>query len=213
MPDTNTPDIPRDTLSTEHAGEALGLAVGAVVRRNLHAADVGWEDGYTREHQLSLDPATDMTVVIPKPFEIVCDTYRQAFEFGREDFRAGQARSLTTPDTVADSGDGPKPVSTQAAHNVLTVLREYLRPWIDQSGVSPVMHEPDTGWGEHWVISWEGGGLFPWTVLATGGGIDDYSGHPIEAAPLPADVFCEPISACELGIYPPHTWDETAPTS
>lgn len=96
------------------------------------------------------------------------------------------------------------PVSADQAHAVMAVLVEYLAPWIAESGVSPALRAPDTGWGEHWTIGWEGGGLYPWTVLATGGGVDDYTGHTHAPAPLPTDVFCEPINACELGIYP-HT--------
>lgn len=109
--------------------------------------------------------------------------------------------------------DTPKPVSEEDAHIVLLKLRQHVHRHGGQSASSPVLHEPDTGWGSHWVISWEPCALYPWPILVTGGGIDDYTGARIPPADFPAAVFCEPVNACEMGIYPPHTWDETAPAA
>lgn len=108
--------------------------------------------------------------------------------------------------------DTLKPVSAKAARAVLKIVREHFRAWTHTPDgkplehTPPVLHEPGTGWGDHWVISWEGEGPHPWPVLLTGGGVDDYSGARVEPATLPRGVFCEPINGCELGIYPPHQW-------
>lgn len=72
----------------------------------------------------------------------------------------------------------------------------------------PVLRAPGTGWGDHWVLAWEGGAApYDWPIKVTSGGYDDYAPHVWQpGAQFPPEVFCEPINGVELGLYPPHDW-------
>lgn len=39
----------------------------------------------------------------------------------------------------------------------------------------PVLRAPNTGWGEHWTLAWEGGTPYEWPVLASLGGREEYA--------------------------------------
>lgn len=105
-----------------------------------------------------------------------------------------------------------EPVSQELAEQVREVVIAHFPAYTqDLNGVRheardlPVLHEPDTGWGEHWVLSWEGtpvGTPYEWPILVTGGGYEEYTGAQVAPAVFPAEVFCEPINGIELGIYP-----------
>lgn len=71
-----------------------------------------------------------------------------------------------------------------------------------QWGVDPKYGGPEllAGWDGHdFVIIWEGG-PYDWTILASGGGFDEF-GHEYEPVKLPTGVWVEPVNGCVLALY------------
>jgi hypothetical protein len=103
-----------------------------------------------------------------------------------------------------------KPVSRELAQQVRGIVIAHFETYTHNADGSlvdekwlPVLREPDSGWGDHWVLAWEEGGPYEWTALATSGGIAEFSAKAFEPAEFPRTVFCEPVNGIELGVYPP----------
>jgi hypothetical protein len=101
-------------------------------------------------------------------------------------------------------------ITTRRAEKVREIVIAHFHPYTHNPDGSlmaeqylPVLREPDSGWGDHWVLGWEEGSPYDWPGLATRGGVAEFTGKPFEPAEFPAWVFCEPINGIELGLYPP----------
>lgn len=107
----------------------------------------------------------------------------------------------------------PIPPVTQAqAEQVRDIVIGHFRSWTHTPDGTrhplrelPVLHGPNTGWGEHWCLVWVGYSEVPpsqWETLVTLGGREDYTGARIEPAQFPPELLCEGVDSGVLGIYP-----------
>jgi hypothetical protein len=104
-----------------------------------------------------------------------------------------------------------RPVTPAQAHAVRDAVIEHFRSWtrgpdgvwLDEPGL-PVLHEPNTGWGDQWCLVWIGyhePTPYLWPTLCANGGTAEFTRATVAPLVCPPGVACEAASVSELTIH------------
>jgi hypothetical protein len=99
-----------------------------------------------------------------------------------------------------------KKITRKQAETALKAIEQQFASYIEP-GYGPQLMDD---WDENfWVIVWEEGAPYEWTLAAEVGGTDEelsiLRGERVDipaAASWPKSVFAEPVNYCVLGLYP-----------